>query len=208
MAVHSQTVSKRYTAVESTTAKLYSNLITPFSVAVAVSIVFSWFSPIGVGPIMSPSSSALIGMLTLCLAPFLPVAYSARTGRTDLDVSDVSKRAPLYVPGIVSYVGAALVFLTLDNKIMFVIAFAYVCVTLATFLITLVWKISAHTAGIAGPTTALVFVFGLWVLPLYVLSILMIWSRVKLRAHTPTQAVAGIVVAITITSLVYAVFYP
>ena len=208
MAVHSETVLERYTTAESRTAKLYSNLVTPFSVAAAISVGFSCFSPIGVGTIMSPLSSAFIGILTLSLAPFLPVAYSARTGRTDLDVSDVSKRAPLYVPGIVSYVGAALVFLTLNNKIMFVIAFAYVCVTLATFLITLAWKISAHTAGIAGPTTALVFVFGLSLLPLYVLSILMVWSRVKLRAHTPTQAVAGIVVAITITSLVCTVFYP
>jgi len=90
---------------------------------------------------------------------------------------------------------------------MFVVAFAYVCVTLATFLITFVWKISAHTAGIAGPTTALVFVFGTWILPLYVLSILMIWSRVKFRAHTLTQAVAGMIVAVTITALVYAVLY-
>lgn len=199
---------ERYTDVQSTTAKLYSNLITPFSVAGVVSVVFSWFSPIGTGPIMTPISSAAVGILTLCIAPFVPVAYSARMGRTDLDVSDVSKRAPLYVPGLVSYAAGALVFLALKNEIMFVIAFAYVCVTLATFLITLVWKISAHTAGIAGPTTALLFVFGTWILPLYVLSILMIWSRVKLRAHTLTQAVAGIVVAITITSLVYAVFYP
>ena len=198
---------KQYTHVDSTTAKLYSNLITPFTVAAAVSVVFSWFSPIGTGPVMTPLSSAAIGILTLCIAPFVPVAYSARTGRTDLDVSDVSKRAPLYVPGLVSYAAGALVFFTLNNEIMFLIALAYVCVTLATFLITLVWKISAHTAGIAGPTTALVFVFGTRILPLYALSILMIWSRVKLRAHTLTQAVAGIVVAITITSLVYAVFY-
>ena len=198
---------KQYTHVDSTTAKLYSNLITPFTVAAAVSVVFSWFSPIGTGPVMTPLSSAAIGILTLCIAPFVPVAYSARTGRTDLDVSDVSKRAPLYVPGLVSYAAGALVFFTLNNEIMFPIALAYVCVTLATFLITLVWKISAHTAGIAGPTTALVFVFGTRILPLYALSILMIWSRVKLRAHTLTQAVAGIVVAITITSLVYAVFY-
>ena len=198
---------KQYTHVGSTTAKLYSNLMTPFTVAAAVSVVFSWFSPIGTGPIMTSSSSAAVGILTLGVAPFVPVAYSARMGRTDLDVSDVSKRAPLYVPGLVSHAAGALVFLSLKNKIMFVIAFAYLCVTLATFLITFAWKISAHTAGIAGPTTALVFVFGTWILPLYLLSILMIWSRLKLRAHTLTQAVAGTVVAVTITGLVYALLY-
>jgi len=207
LSAHSETVLKRQTHVESTTAKIYSNLMTPFSVASAVSVVFSWFSPIGTGPIMTPFSSAAVGILTLCIAPFVPVIYSARVGRTDLDVSDVSKRVPLYVPGLASYAAGALVFLALKNEIMFLIAFAYVCVTLATFLITFVWKISAHTAGIAGPTTALVFVFGTWILPLYVLSILMIWSRVKLGAHTLIQAVAGIVVAVTITGVVYAALY-
>lgn len=189
------------------TAKLLSNLLTPFSVAAAISIVFSWFSPIGLGPTMTDLSSASIGILALCVGPFMPVAYSARTGRTDLDVSDASKRGPLYVPGLVSYAGGALVFLALNNKIMFVIALAYLCVASATFLITLAWKISAHTAGVAGPTTALVFVYGAWVLPLYLLSIVMVWSRVKLRAHTLSQAMAGMLVAIAITGLVYMVFY-
>lgn len=198
---------KKHMDLQSTTAKLLSILITPFSAAAVISVVFSWFSPIGVGPMMSALSSALIGILTLCVVPFLPVAYSARTGRTDLDVSDVSKRAPLYVPGLVSYAGAAAAFWTLENKIMFVMALAYLCVGVATFLVTLVWKISAHTAGIAGPTTALVIVFGPWIWPLYAVSILMIWSRVRLRAHTLTQAMAGLLVAIAITSLVFAVFY-
>jgi len=104
-------VLKRYTKTENTAAKLYSNLMTPFNVAAAVSVVFSWFSPIGTGPIMTPFSSAAVGILMLCIAPFVPVAYSATTSRTDLDVSDVSKRAPLYVPGLVSYAAGALVFL-------------------------------------------------------------------------------------------------
>lgn len=85
---------------------------------------------------------------------------------------------------------------------------AYLCVASATFVITVLWKISAHTAGIAGPSTALVFVFGACALPLYLLAILMVWSRVKLGAHTLDQAVAGVIVAIGIASLVYYVFYP
>jgi membrane-associated phospholipid phosphatase len=90
---------------------------------------------------------------------------------------------------------------------MFVIALAYLCVASTTSVITLVWKISAHTAGVAGPVTALVFVFGHWLLSLHVLSVMMVWSRVKLRAHTLTQAVAGVLVAIAVTSCVYFLFY-
>lgn len=141
MSVDSETVVKQYTHVESTTAKLYSSLMTPFTVAAAVSVVFSWFSPIGTGPIMTPSSSAAVGMLTLCIAPFVPVAYSARVGRTDLDVSDVSKRAPLYVPGLVSHAAGALVFLSLKNEMMFVIAFAVAGIVVAVTITGLVYAV-------------------------------------------------------------------
>lgn len=188
-------------------ARLFSKAFTPFSVAAIVSVAFSWFSPIGIESVMSPLSSAFIGILTLCVAPFVPVVYSARSGRTDLDVSDVKKRVPLYGMGLAGYAVGAATFFALDNRLMFVMALAYLCVGSTMFLITLLWKISAHTAGIAGPTTALLFVFGAWILPLYALSILMVWSRVKLRAHTLSQAVAGLVVAITVTSVVFFVCY-
>jgi membrane-associated phospholipid phosphatase len=39
------------------------------------------------------------------------------------------------------------------------------------------------------------------------LSIMMVWSRVKLDAHTLNQAVAGLLVAIAVTSCVYFLFY-
>jgi hypothetical protein len=38
----------------------------------------------------------------------LPIAYEVRTGEIDLDVSDVKKRVPLYLPRLVSYaIGAS-----------------------------------------------------------------------------------------------------
>ena len=188
-------------------AKLFSNFFSPFSVAGVVCVAFSWFSPIGIGPFLSPFSSTMIGIVTLCILPFLPIAYGVRTGKVDLDVSDIKKRVPLYLPGLASYAIGASVFWILGSKVMFVIALAYVCVASSTFMITLVWKISAHTAGVAGPITALTFVFGPWVLPLHMLSIMMIWARVKLGAHTLNQAVAGLLVAIAVTSCVYFLFY-
>jgi len=189
-------------------AETFSRTFTPFAVGAIISIAFSWFSPIGIGPLMNSLSSALLGILALCVAPFVPVLYSTMSGRTDLDVSDATKRAPLYGLGLIGYAIGIAAFLVLSNRLMFVMSLAYLCVGLAMCLITLAWKISAHTAGVAGPTTALVFVFGIWMVPLYALSIFMVWARVKLRAHTPSQAVAGLIVAIMITSVVYFLFYP
>ena len=193
---------------ETWVAETFSRIFTPFAVGAIISIAFSWSSPIGIGPLMNSLSSALLGILALCVAPFVPVLYSTMSGRTDLDVSDATKRAPLYGLGLIGYAIGIAAFLVLSNRLMFVMSLAYLCVGLAMCLITLAWKISAHTAGVAGPTTALVFVFGIWMVPLYALSIFMVWARVKLRAHTPSQAVAGLIVAIMITSVVYFLFYP
>jgi len=195
-------------SLETRTAEIFSKAFTPFAVAAIISIAFSWFSPIGVGPVMSPLSSALVGIITLCLLPFAPVLYCVRTGSTDLDVSDATKRAPLYMLGLIGYALGVTAFLLLKNRLMFVMALAYLCVGLAMCLITIAWKISAHTAGIAGPITALALVFGAWTIPLYALSIFMMWSRMKLHGHTLSQAVAGLVVAIMITGIMYSVFYP
>ncbi|MCJ7457286.1 hypothetical protein MUP07_11200 [Candidatus Bathyarchaeota archaeon] len=198
---------KRTLSMQIKAAKTLSNVLNPFGVAAIISIVLSWFSPMGIGPTMSPLSSASIGILTLCIFPFLPVVYSAKSGKTDLDVSEVGKRVPLYGLGLLGYALGAMVFLLLGNWLMSAMALAYLCVGMGMLLITLAWKISAHTAGVAGPTTALVFVFGMWVVPLYLLSLLMIWARVRLRAHTLSQAAAGILVAILVTSLVFMAFY-
>ena len=203
----SEIAVKRTLSMQIKAAKTLSNVLNPFGVAAITSIVLSWFSPMGIGPTMSPLSSASIGILTLCIFPFLPVVYSAKSGKTDLDVSEVGKRVPLYGLGLLGYALGAMVFLLLGNWLMSAMALAYLCVGMSMLLITLAWKISAHTAGVAGPTTALVFVFGIWVVPLYLLSLLMIWARVRLRAHTLSQAVAGILVAILVTSLVFMAFY-
>jgi len=188
-------------------AKLISKALTPFSVAAMISVAISSFSPTGIGSRMSSLSSTLIGILTLCVGPLVPVACNAARCKGDADVSNTSERIPLYGLGLASYAVGAVIFLVFGNWVMFVMALTYLCVGSTMLAISFAWKISAHTAGIAGPTTALVFVFGTWIMPLYVLSILVVWSRVRLHAHTFLQAVAGLVVAIAVTSVVYLAFY-
>jgi hypothetical protein len=106
------------------------------------------------------------------------------TGRTDLDVSDPTKRVPLYALGLIGYAMGIATFLALNNKLMFVMAVAYLCVGPAMCLITLGWKTSAHTAGIAGPTTALVLVFGIWVAPLFTFHSHGVGKSEIVRTHT------------------------
>ena len=188
-------------------AGFYSAVLTPFSVAAIESIVFSWFSPTGIGPVTSPGISALLGILILCIGPFVPVAYSVRTRRTDLDISDRNKRASVYVISVIAYAVGVVVFWATDNKIMFVLSVAYFCVGFALMMITFVWKISGHTAATAGMATALWLVFGVWMLPVSVLVVLTVWARVRLGAHTILQALAGAILSIVMTAFVFLALY-
>lgn len=188
-------------------AELYSAVLTPFSVAAIESIIFSWFSPTGVGPIMSSGVSAVFGVLILCIGPFLPVAYSVRTRRTDLDISDRRKRGSFYAISVIAYAVGVLFFWTTENKIMFVLSAAYLCVGVALMLVTFAWKISAHTAATAGMATAFSLVLGVWMLPVYALAFLTIWARIRLGAHTALQALAGAILSVVITALVFLGLY-
>lgn len=90
---------------------------------------------------------------------------------------------------------------------MFVLSVAYLCVGFALMLITFAWKISAHAAATAGMATALWLVLGMWMLSAYVLALLTIWARVRLGAHTILQALAGAILSIIITALVFLGLY-
>jgi len=188
-------------------AKFYSAVLTPFSVAAIESIIFSWFSPTGVGPVTNLGVSALFGVLILSIGPFVPVAYAVRTKRIDLDISDRNKRGPVYMISLIAYAVGVLFFWATENKIMFVLSVAYLCVGLALMLITFAWKISAHAAATAGMATALWLVLGMWMLSVYVLVAVVIWARVRLGAHTFLQALAGAILSVAITALVFVGLY-
>jgi membrane-associated phospholipid phosphatase len=156
---------------------------------------------------MSSGLSALLGILILSIAPFVPVVYSARTRGTDLDISEREKRGIFYGIGLFAYAVGIVVFWTTGNGIMFVLSTAYLCVTLAMMLITFAWKISAHAAAIAGMATAFSLVFGWGMLPVYVFVVVTIWARVKRGSHTLSQALAGAIASTAITAFVFGCLY-
>ena len=183
--------------------KLLSCILMPPMIALYAIVSFSLFSPIGLGSLNAFSSIA-IGVVFLVLVP-LGSAYYFNRGNIDVDKKE--DRVIPYLVGIVSYLIASSIFWLLNAHIMFVISMAYVFVTSAISIINIFWKISAHTAGVAGPTTALIYVFGLNLIPLYALTLLVIWIRLKLKAHNMLQLMTGAIVAIFITSLVYTILW-
>lgn len=74
-------------------------------------------------------------------------------------------------------------------------------------LVSFKTKVSVHVAGIAGPGTALIVVFGVPALIGILAWILVAWARTILQQHTPVQTVLGIVLGAAITVAAYLIFY-
>jgi membrane-associated phospholipid phosphatase len=171
-------------------------------------VIFTLSSPIGLGPFLTNYSSILLGALFLSILPIAPVVYFARKGTIDLDVSDRSKRPRYFGMSLLGYCLGVVAFDFLQATSLMVLSIAYVCVTFSIAVTSFFWKISVHSSGIAGPVTGLTYVFGWMPALMYLLLLPIGWARLKLKAHTRSQLIAGAIVAVLVTFTVYAVFYP
>jgi membrane-associated phospholipid phosphatase len=61
------------------------------------------------------------------------------------------------------------------------------------------WKISVHAATLAGALTMLTALYGVILLPTFVLLGMVSWARVLLRRHTIAQVMMGSLVSIVLT---------
>ena len=189
-------------------ADLISKVLAPQSVAFLVVLILAFASPIGTGPLLNSLYCFLLGIAFIVVLPVSPVLVAYALGRTDIWVSSRTSRTPFFILAIMTYLIGSLIFFYGKSTAMYAISLSYVFVTLGVTLINLKWKISVHAAGIAGPSTALVGVFGLAALPIVALIVLVVWARIKLKAHTPWQSIAGAIVGVLITLGVYVIFYP
>ncbi|MCD6477509.1 MAG: hypothetical protein J7K87_00725 [Candidatus Aenigmarchaeota archaeon] len=175
------------------------------AIAIYVVIIFSLFSPIGLGR-MGIIESLMVGILFLSIIP-IGVIFAVVGNLTGWNVFDRRKRNKIYPFVIVSYVIGAGVFWFYNNHIMFMISLSYIFVTLSLMFINFFWKISAHTAGVAGPVTALAYVFGWSLAFLYIFIPLVAYSRKRLGSHDFNQLLAGTLIAIFITILIYFIWW-
>jgi membrane-associated phospholipid phosphatase len=173
-----------------------------------VGIIMSYFPPNTLGPFLSPSESLLICLIMMVATPVLPILIQARRGKVDLDVSVREMRTRFFLFSLACYVAAYAVYWSYQCDVMRVLAAAYFGVTLGVMLATLRTKVSVHAAGVAGPGTALIYVYGMAALPVVILWIAVVWARRTLRQHTLAQLVGGMLIGIAVTLAVYWMMYP
>ena len=152
-----------------------------------------------------------VSLVFFAIVPLLALLWMVREGRaTSLEVRDKSRRTLPMLVCVGSYaLGIALLGATATTAVRVLVAFAaiYPVNTLILLGITRWWKISIHMAGLAAFVSGLLFVSlvaweGLpddWeaaltvatTAPLVLLLPVLMWARVRAKAHTVGQVVAG-----------------
>jgi membrane-associated phospholipid phosphatase len=98
---------------------------------------------------------------------------------------------PLLLVILFYILGAGVLYLIGAPALTTVLMVCYLNNTTVVLLINLHWKISIHAMGIAGPLTALIYLFGWPGLILTLIVPLVGWSRIYLKRHTPWQVIIG-----------------
>ena len=127
---------------------------------------------------------------------------------SDFYVSQKRERTKPFAGAIASYiVGSVVLLLVRAPAIVTALMLCTAGNTLIMMLITLRWKISIHASGIAGPVTTLVYGTGAWAAVFFLLLIPVGWARVRLRAHTPWQILAGALVTVISTWIQLIIYF-
>jgi membrane-associated phospholipid phosphatase len=174
---------------------------------IVITSLFALYSPVGLGR-LSAMEAIFISFIFVTMIPFVPFPYYYKKGTIDLNVTEKGKRTKFYLVAVMSYMMGALIFLYFRTAIMFYLLMSFAMIAVVVMVINFEWKISTHAAGIAGPVTAIAYVFGWQFLVLHAFTLVVMCSRLRLKVHTLLQVIGGAALSIIITLLVFLSFMP
>ncbi|HLH63612.1 MAG TPA: phosphatase PAP2 family protein [Ktedonobacteraceae bacterium] len=182
-------------------ARIVSTVLTPVSVSLPFVLLVAFYHARNQ---LAALIYALITLFFLSVGPLIYVVIGVRTGKlSDFDVSRRSERAGPFLFGIISTSIGLLVLSLLHGPRDLQTALILTTISAVILMVTtLWWKISIHASTMAGAATMLTVLYGLALLPLFLLLVLVSWSRVVLRRHTVAQVVAGSLLSIFLALVV------
>lgn len=150
-----------------------------------------------------------LSLIPLCsLFFYIPIKRAAQK----IDWSKIFQRQRIasFVLMIISYpIGFVILKVLNGPKIFEVLLATYTLVTLLLILFNLVirYKASGHAAGVAGPVTAMVYLYGLVATPLILLIPLVTAARLMAKGHDFWQTIVGASLSVSTTIFVLAVYH-
>ncbi len=181
-------------------ARLISVILHPFLVG---PVVFLHFSFAGTE---NPAFGWLVWSITFIATNVVIGTYVALMKRrgitTSVDVPERLLRRKPFAIGAAGYAVATLVLYLIEAPVTVVVLMSiYAVNTIIATVINHWWKISIHGMAISGVLVPFLYLYGGSWWWLFMLFPLMIYSRTKLKAHTPAQAISGIALAFILTWL-------
>jgi membrane-associated phospholipid phosphatase len=135
------------------------------------------------------------------LLPIMTMVIWSKKKNIELDMPAKENRSVPLIIVILIYFTGFLTLVALNAPLLTsALMFCYFSNSLVVYLINKHWKISVHSMGVAGPTTALIFAFGPVGSILGLILPFVMWSRVYLKKHTINQVIAGAVLGFLLTS--------
>ena len=152
-------------------------------------------------------SALVYACVTLFFLSFGPLAYillGVRLGKlSDIGLSQRAERTGPFLFSIASItLGLAILIYIHGPKNLETVLICTGVSAVILMVTTLRWKISVHASSLAGAATMLTALYGVIVLPTFLLLVIVSWSRVVLRRHTVAQVVVGSLVGIALTTII------
>lgn len=193
----SSNILNQKTSLKENFAHFISAITNPPFVAIPVFLIINY-------TILQDGNWLWFSVVSIFFVSLLPIITSLSwVKKKNLEV-DMPRREDRIYPlllVILSYIMGVLVLYTLGAPpLTTVLMICYLTNTIVVLLFSLFWKISIHAMGIAGPATAIIYLFGWPGLLFSLLVPLVIWSRLYLKRHTPAQLITGTFLGYSLTA--------
>ncbi len=139
----------------------------------------------------NPVLNTLAVLFFYSIVPFVSVYYLRLRGRSDVFMSERSRRPKHFIPGLVGYAVSAFVFQAWGMGLMKTASASFLLTSLILLLLTLVVKASIHVAGLTA--TVILILYAYWPTGLILLLLIPVlaWARVNTGEHTCWQTILG-----------------
>jgi len=182
-------------------ARTISYLLAPATISVPMILLLAFYQARNIA---SALAYGIITLFFLSIGPFAYILLGVRLGKlSDVDVSRRSERAGPFLFGLCSVCLGWFALMLLHGPTLLITLLLLTVVSgMVMMIITLWWKISLHASSLAAAATMLTVLYGAIMLPAFVLLVLVSWSRIVLRRHTPAQVVAGSLLGIALSAII------
>ena len=161
---------------------------------------------------------AVLGTLILtCVLPVTAIWIMMKRGQVrDLNLDDPAERTMPYIYSVFGFACWCYLLITILHVPLFM-AYIAIGATAAIAMVALInrfWKISAHLTGFGGLLGGLfTYCVGIGAIPTWgtialwaAVSLILMWARLHLKAHTPAQVSAGWLLGLACTCVPYCIY--